>query len=287
MAEASNKLKLAHRGLKEQLTVITTENSPSSPQMLPPELLLKIATFIDSAVDLQNLRLVNRAFSKAATTILQNGCARIYLLPTRPSMNRFTKLTQNKLIAPKITQIVVLYRPPYASPVPSACWAIAKRYGMPKEKVKEIVSEYNGMCIRALHATDIEAPLQEMNVVESGELERVLGEGIQRLTSLRSVSLRSDLDLPTESSHCLNMPRFLRHCLVGGKDLKFDLIRNSPLQSMQDTRSFDACMRYSLVMDLLPTHWARCNTGFLVSKDNATIFIFLFRIWAVLANFIG
>lgn len=86
-------------------------------------------------------------------------------------MHRFTKLTQNKLIAPKITQIVVLYRPPYAPPIPSACWTIAKRYGMPKEKVKEVVSEYNGMCIRTLHATDTEAPLQEMNVVESGELE--------------------------------------------------------------------------------------------------------------------
>jgi hypothetical protein len=119
-------------------------------------------------------------------------------------MARFTKLTQNTLIAPKITQVVVLYRPPYtSSKVLPACQAIAEQY-----------------------ATDAEALLQEMNVVESGELERVLGEGIQRLTSLSSVSLRSDLDTPVESTHCLHMPRFLRHSLVDEDGDKFDLIQN-------------------------------------------------------------
>ena len=141
-------------------------------------------------------------------------------------MNRFTKLTRNKLIAPKITQIVVLYRPPYASRITSACRVIADYYGMPRQTLKDIVSEYNDMCVGTTHATDPDAPLQEMNVVESGELERVLGEGIQRLKSLRSVSLRSDLDLQAESSHCLNMPRFLRHCLVDGDGSKFGLIEN-------------------------------------------------------------
>ena len=226
MAGASHDVQLAYRTPKEQILVTTMDKSPSSPQLLPPELLLKVATFIDLVEDLQNLRLVNRAFSKAATTILQDGCPRIYLLPTRPSINRFTKLTQNKLIAPKITQVVVLYRPPYASPGSSACQGVAEHYGMPREKVKEIVSEYNDMCIGSSYATDADASLQEMNVVESRELERVLGEGIQRLPSLCSVSLRSDLDLPTESSYCLNLPSFLRHCLVSRKDCKFDLIQD-------------------------------------------------------------
>lgn len=147
MAGASHEVQLAHRARKEQILVTTMETSPSSPQLLPPELLLKIATFVDLVVDLQRLRLVDRAFSKAATTILQDGCPRTYLLPTRPSMNRFTKLTQNKLIAPKTTQFVVLYRPPYASPGSSACQGVAEHYGMPREKVKEIVSEYNDMWI--------------------------------------------------------------------------------------------------------------------------------------------
>lgn len=194
--------------------------------MLPPELLLKMAALIDVALDLQNLRLVNRAFSKAATTVLQDRSSRIYLLPTRPSMARFTKLTRNELIGPKITQIVVFYRPPYASPAPSACRAIAEHYGMPRQKVREIVSEYNDMCVGTSYATNADAPLQEMNVVESGELERVLGEGVQRLTSLRSVSLRSDLDLTRDSSTYLNMPHFLRHGLVDVEGGKFDLIQD-------------------------------------------------------------
>ena len=202
------------------------QNSASLPQLLAPELLLNIATFVDTAVDLQNLRLVNRAFSKAATTVLRNGSEMIYLLPTRPSMNRFTKLTQNKLIAPKIKAIVVLYRPPYASPIPSQCQAIAERYSMPQQKIEAIVSEYNDMCVDTSYATDPDAPLQEMNVVESGEFERVLGEGIQRLTSLCSILLRSDLDRSIESSPCLNMPRFLWHCLVDRKETKFNLIQD-------------------------------------------------------------
>lgn len=202
------------------------QNYASLPQLLAPELLLKIATFIDTAVDLQNLRLVDRAFSKAATTVLQDDSDMVYLLPTRPSMNRFTKLTQNKLIAPKIRAIEVLYRPPCASPITSECQAIAERYGMPRQKLEAIVSEYNDMCVDTSYATDTDAPLQEMNVVESGEFERVLGEGIRRLTSLCSVSFRSDLDRSTESSPCLNMPRFLQHCLVDREETKFDLIQD-------------------------------------------------------------
>jgi hypothetical protein len=228
MAASLHKVELALRSpITKQLPVITMENSPSTSQLLPPELLLKIATFVDVAVDLQNLRLVDRAFSKAATTVLQDGFDKIYLLPTRPSMARFTKLTRNTLIAPKITQLVVLYRPPYVSPkVPPACRAIAGRYAMPRQRAKEIVSEHNDMCVDTSYATDAEAPLQEINVVESGELERVLGEGVQRLTSLSSVFLRSDLDTPVESTHCLNMPKFLRHCLIDDAGDKFDLIQN-------------------------------------------------------------
>lgn len=173
MAAPLHKVELALRSPTTQLPVITSGNSPSTSQLLPPELLLKIATFVDEAVDLQNLRLVDRAFSKAATTVLQDGINRIYLLPTRPSMARFNKLTRNTLIAPKITQLVVLYRPPYTSPkVPPACRAIAGRYAMPRQRVKEIVPEYNDMCVDTSYATNAEAPLQEMNVVESGELER-------------------------------------------------------------------------------------------------------------------
>lgn len=132
-------VQITHRDPGEQTPVTTMENPPSAFQLLPPELLLKMVTFVDVAVDLQNLRLVNRAFSKAVTTVLQDRSFRIYLLPTRPSMDRFTKLTQDSLIAPKIIQAVILYRPPYACPVPPTCRAIAERYGMPRQKVREIV----------------------------------------------------------------------------------------------------------------------------------------------------
>lgn len=152
--------------------------------------------------------------------------SRIYLLPTRSSMNWFTKLTRNILIAPKITQIAVLYRPPYASLISSACRAIAEDYGMPRQTIKKIVSEYNDMCVDTSYATDTDDQLQKMNAIELGELERVLGGGIQRLTSLCFVSLRSDLDLPTGSSHCLNLPQFLRQGLVNRDGGKFGLIQN-------------------------------------------------------------
>lgn len=202
-------------------------------------------------------------------------------------MNWFTKLTRNILIAPKITQIAVLYRPPYASLISSACRAIAEDYGMPRQTLRKIVSEYNDMCVDTSYATDADDQLQKMNAIESGELERVLGGGIQRLTSLCSVSLRSDLDLPTGSSHCLNMPQFLRQDPGNRDDGKFGLIQNLAVASMQVTRSFDACIRSSLVMDLLPTHWVHCNSGFLVSKGKSRICILLSRIWAALANLIG
>lgn len=224
MASSSHEVSLAHSGPREHLPVTTINNSSSSPKLLPLELLLKIATLIETAEDLQSLRLVDRAFSKVATTVLQDGSDRIYLLPTKSSMARFTKLTRNTLIAPRITQIVVLYRPPYASPITPECRAIAEQYAMPSQKVEEIVSEYNDTCINTSCATDAEAPLQKMNVVESGELERVLGEGMQRLTALSSVSFRSDLDTPAEAWNCLNMPRFLRHCLVDTNARKFYLI---------------------------------------------------------------
>lgn len=154
MATDSHKVQLAHWGPRERLPVTTMEDSTPLPQLPPPELLLKIAAFVDVAVDLQNLRLVNRAFSKATTTVLQHGPSRIYLLPTRPSMDRFTKLTQNNLIAPKITQIAVLYRPPYASRIRSACQAIAEHYGIPQHTLNDIVSEYNDVCVGTTHATD-------------------------------------------------------------------------------------------------------------------------------------
>ena len=144
MAAVLHNMHLVHRSPGEHQPAATMKTSPSSPQLLPPELLLKTATLIVLAEDLQNMRLVNQAFSNAATTVLQDRFFRIYLMPTRPSMARFTKLTQNKLIALRITQIVVLYRPPgavEASSVPPTCQAIAEHYGMPWQKVKDIMLE--------------------------------------------------------------------------------------------------------------------------------------------------
>ena len=229
MAPISHEVELACRGPSKPPPTITMDDSSSLPQLLPPELLLKTATFIDLAEDLQNLRLVDRAFSKAATTALQDRYYRVYLLPTRPSMDRFSKLTRNKLVAFGITEIVVLYTPPYAPVVlPPACQAIAAHHDMPWQTVTDIVSEYNDMCVVPVDATDADAPLRELNVVESGELARVLGEGIQRLDLLHTVSFRSDLDMPTEAwfPPCLNVPRFREHCLFDFPGGKFDVIQH-------------------------------------------------------------
>lgn len=73
LAAVLHTIHLAYCGLREPLPVTKMENCSSSPGLLPPELLFKIATSIYVAVDLQNLRLVNRAFSKAATLVLQDG----------------------------------------------------------------------------------------------------------------------------------------------------------------------------------------------------------------------
>jgi hypothetical protein len=216
MAALSHQVQLVHRGPREAPAATSTENSSSSPQLLPPELLLKTATFIDEAEDLQNLRLASRAFSKAATTALQDRYYRIYLLLTRPSMARFSKFTRNRLVALGITQIVVLYRPPYAPVIlPPGCQAIAEYYDIPWQRVEDIVSEYKDMCVDPANGTDADAPLHELNVVEPGELARVLCEGMKRLSFLHTLSLRSELDMPTEALHspCLNITRFLRHGL--------------------------------------------------------------------------
>lgn len=141
MATAPHSVQLPHRGPRQHTPTTTVTNSPTKPRLLQPELLLKIATFCDRTVDLQNLRLVNRAFSKAATTTLQDRFVRIYLSPTRTSVARFSKLAQNALIAPKIKEVVVLYRPPYASTVSPSCQTIAEQYGMPWQKGNDIVSE--------------------------------------------------------------------------------------------------------------------------------------------------
>lgn len=74
----------------------------SAPTMLPAELLLEFARNTEDVEDLQRLRLVSRAFSHAATTALQERFTQIYILPLQSSMARFTRLTVNPLIEPKI-----------------------------------------------------------------------------------------------------------------------------------------------------------------------------------------
>jgi hypothetical protein len=116
----------------------------SSHIIFPAELLLLIARYAEDTEDLQHLRLVSRAFSHAATTALQDRFTRIYILPLQSSMARFTKLTMNPLIGPKIRHVSVIYGPPVpAFDIPRACLDVGLHYTMRLQDVKDIMSEYN------------------------------------------------------------------------------------------------------------------------------------------------
>lgn len=199
---------------------------PSKLEDLPAELLLKAISFLDQAEDLQNVRLVNKAFSKVGTIELQDRFVRLHVSPTKTSVARFTKLTVNTLIAPKITQLVVLYSSPYATPAPSsACVSASKNYDLSWPMCKEIISEYNDNCFSPTLVTDADgdAPGQEMSVVKSGEFERILGEGIQKLSALRFVIMRSDMSGPVKISCSLNLPEHLQY--VNTRTGTFDATR--------------------------------------------------------------
>lgn len=110
--------------------------------IFPAELLLLVARYIEKTVDLQHLRLVSRAFSHAATTALQDRFTRIYILPLQSSMARFTELTNNPLIGPKIRYVNVVYGPPLAAfIIPRVCLDVALHYGMRLQDVKDILSK--------------------------------------------------------------------------------------------------------------------------------------------------
>jgi hypothetical protein len=180
-----------------------------APKDLPPELLLEIAQNIDDTEDLQRLRLVSRAFSNAATTALQDRFTNIYILPLQSSMARFTRLTKNPLIGPKIRHVNVMYGPPVAaSDVPRACLDLALPYGMQLQSVKDIISEYNERYTDSRPADD---DSMSKTVVSSGDFERVLGEGLHRLSELRCVFMcREALNSFGDTSSLLNLPKFLQ-----------------------------------------------------------------------------
>jgi hypothetical protein len=98
---------------------------------------------------------------------------------------------------------------------------------MSEQNVKDIVSEFNDTCTYSEFATDAELSPNEANVVESGEFERVLGDGMSRLPALCSVSLRSDINERTsiETWPSLNLPEFLR-CGLTIVDRRFDIIKD-------------------------------------------------------------
>jgi hypothetical protein len=114
-------MQLPYREARAHATMTVTDDSMSALQRFPAESLVRTAAALGRTGDLQNLRLVNRAFSKAATTVLQLRFVRLHLMPTRTSMDRFTSLTMNNLIAPKILQLVVIYSPPLTNTVSSEC----------------------------------------------------------------------------------------------------------------------------------------------------------------------
>lgn len=192
---------------------MASASTPSEPQLLPPELLLRATSLLDQTEDLQNVRLVNRAFSRAATTVLQERFFRLHVVPTRTSVSRFLRLTSNALIASNITELVILYRPPFASSaVPPAMVAASKDYDLPSWPMcKEILSEFNDNCFNPVIIPDTGAIPRETNVVGIGAYERILEEGIQKLSALRSVIMRSGMSLPVDISSSLNLPEYLRY----------------------------------------------------------------------------
>jgi hypothetical protein len=230
MQTVSHNIQLPYREAKRHSTATAIGDVTSALQRFPAELLVKTAAALGRAEDLQSLRLVSRAFSKSATTFLQSRFVRLHLMPTRTSMDRFTSLTMNALIAPKILQLVVIYYPPLATTVSSECAMIGESFGMSEHDVKDIVSEFNDTCAYSEFDTDAELPPNEANVVESGELERILGDGMSRLPALCSVSLRSDINenSSVEPWPSLNLPEFLR-CGLTTAGNRFDIIKDLPV----------------------------------------------------------
>jgi hypothetical protein len=197
----------------------------SAPRIFPAEILLLIARYTEDTEDLQRLRLVSRAFSHAATSAFQDRFTRIYILPLQPSMAGFIKLTSNPLIGPKIRRVNVGYGPPVAIfDSPRACLDIALHYGMWQQDVKDIMLEYNE---RHTDSGPADADSMSRTVVDSGEVERVLGEGLRRLPELSSVFMCWDASYLTgDTGPLLNLPEFLRLDIAGkrGGD-KFDAIQ--------------------------------------------------------------
>lgn len=187
--------------------------SSSTPSIFPAELLLSIARYTEDTEDLQSLRLVSRAFSHAATTALHDRFTRIFVLPLQSSMARFTRLTENPLIGPKIRRVIVIYGPPItAFDFPRACLGVDMHYGMKLQNLKDIMSDYNE---RFTDSRPADNDSTFRTVVDSGEFERVLGEGLQRLPELRSLFICSDaLCSPGGTSPFLNLPEFLQLDIV-------------------------------------------------------------------------
>jgi hypothetical protein len=185
---------------------------PRFPPDFPAELLLEIARNIEDTEDLQRLRLVSRAFSHAATTALQDRFTQIFILPLQSSMARFTKLTMNPLIGPKIRYVNVIYGQPVpALDIPPTCLNIAVRYEMQLQSMKDIMSEYNE---RYTDSTSADDDSTSRTAVGSRGFERVLGEGLRRLSKLCIVFMCRD----ALSALCsiggtiplLNLPEFLQ-----------------------------------------------------------------------------
>ena len=213
-------------------TQVVTEHSSTSSASdnFPAEILLLIARYTEDTEDLQHLRLVSRAFSHAATTALQDRFTRIYILPLQSSMARFTRLTKNPLIGPKLRHVSVIYGPPLAAfDIPRACFDVALHYGLRLQDVlqdvRDIMSEYNE---RYTDSRPADADSTSRTVVESGELERVLSEGLRRLPELNRVFMcRNALCSTRGTSLSLNLPEFLQldtRSQSGGN--KFDAIQH-------------------------------------------------------------
>lgn len=103
-------------------------------------------------------------------------------------MARFTRLTLNPLIGPKIDRVNVIYNPPVAAyDMPHECANVTLYYGMRLQNVKGIMTEYNEKYTDSRPADDSS---KSRTVVDSGECERVLGEGLRRLPELSNVFVR-------------------------------------------------------------------------------------------------
>lgn len=98
---------------------------------------------------------------------------------------------------------------------------------MPWNDIKDVVLEYNDMCTYQESATHDESTLPETNIVESGEFERVLGEGMERLPAPNSIMMQSDVGIgQDEPWPFLNLPGYLGYNLHEYQGGKFDAIKH-------------------------------------------------------------